>query len=325
MFNFESFRFWLNVFAGNWIIYICLGMYNDVYDSIKKHKINSLFFMLVAIYSMFLFKLGPREMDIPGLLALRHNEMAGIVCDFRAERKSTDGRVNMLGGTVDIKDSGTGKVYHFRDVRVPSGLCMDDTVKMLYLKHYRMGAVVEINGEPIKYHVDNNKVFGAVLILLLLLSVPVYYFWVFKVKPFFHWGKDYGIYIYRDLYIMAMKVLYTIIILGDAVLMTAVLGYYKTSWDILWGIVLLAGYLGVFGVSCLRQKRFIIMDEKFYYYGFKKCHEGRLDEIDQVKRADNGIVIYAGEMEMTIFGDSENDFGQLLKRLPVKVQEGDGR
>lgn len=57
MFNFESFRFWLNVFAGNWIIYICLGMYNDVYDSIKKHKINSLFFMLVAIYSMFLFKL----------------------------------------------------------------------------------------------------------------------------------------------------------------------------------------------------------------------------------------------------------------------------
>ena len=121
-----------------------------------------------------------------------------------------------------------------------------------------------------------------------------------------------------------MKVLYLIIMLGAAVLLTAVLGYYKTSWDIFWGVVLLAGYLGVLGVSYLHQKRFVIMDGKFYYYGFEKWYEGKLEEIEWVEKVDNGIVIHAGEREMGILSSSEKYLEPLMKRLPVKIWEKSG-
>ena len=266
MFNVESLRFWINVAMGNLGIYTLLLIYNTTFDSIKKNRINNAFFALVAICAIFFYGIVPREMDIPGLMALRHNEMEGVVCDFSAEQEATNGRMNWFGGTIDVIDDDTGKIFHFRDVRVPSKLCIDDRVSMLYLKHYRMGAVVEINGEEVRYRIDNNKPFGVFLILSLLVSVPFYYLWMIKIKPFFHYKKDYAVYIHRELYIRGMKVLYLIIMLGAAVLLTAVLGYYKTSWDILWGVVLLAGYLGVLGVSYLHQKRFVIMDGQFYYY-----------------------------------------------------------
>lgn len=86
--------------------------------------------------------------------------------------------------------------------------------------------------------------------------------------------------------------------------------------------MLLAGYLGMYGVSYLQQKRFVIMDSKFYYCGFKKWYLGNMEEIERVEKVDNGIVIHAGEKEMGILWCSENYLDPLLKRLPVKIQEG---
>lgn len=111
-------------------------------------------------------------------------------------------------------------------------------VKVVYLKHYKMGACVEINGKSYKYYVDNNKPVGIIMIVLLLVSVPLYYFWVLKIKPFFDFNKEYSVYAYHDILMKAMKVLYLFRIQAAMVLIIAVLGRYKTSWDWYWGLLL---------------------------------------------------------------------------------------
>lgn len=325
MFNYESFRFMFVVFLGNWLIFVTVfHMWDMTLGPVRKERINGPFFTIVFIIYIFVFRLDLRELDFPGFLVPVHGEMEGTVCDFWAEREDGQGKADMTGGTVDIIDDETGNIVHFRDVRVPSELSIDDKVRMLYLKNYRMGAVVEINGKKTWYHIDNDKPLGVVMILFALVSVPFYYLWRMRIKPFFHYQRDYTVYAYRDLYIRSMKVLYFIMLLWSAVLLTAVLGYYGTSWDALWGMVLAAGYLGMFGVSYMQQKRFVILDGKFYYCGIKKWYEGDLTEIGRVEKTDKGIVIYAGEKEMEILCSSEKYLEPLLKRLPVRIQEGSG-
>lgn len=76
------------------------------------------------------------------------------------------------------------------------------------------------------------------MLVLLLVSVPLYYFGVLKIKPFFDFNKEYSVYAYHDILMKAMKVLYLFRIQVAMVLIIAVLGRYKTSWDWYWGLLL---------------------------------------------------------------------------------------
>ena len=263
-----------------------------------------------------MFRTFSREMDIPGILSIQHEEMDGIVCDYQKERESTVGHEDLSGGTMDVEDCETGKVYRFRDVDVPSDLDIGDSVKMLYLKHYKMGVCVEINGKTYQYYTYNNKSVGIIIIVLLLTGVPFYYFWVLKVKPFFDYKKDYSIYVYHDLFIKAMKILYFFMLQTATVLIIAVSGNYKTSWDWYWGLLLLVDYVGIIYLSFLRQKQFVIIKDKFYYCDFKKRVEGRLNEIERREEADIGIIMYTKEEKMKVLCTSRRYSDSLLEKLP---------
>ncbi|MBD5097153.1 MAG: hypothetical protein HDT40_09210 [Lachnospiraceae bacterium] len=315
----QSYRFWIMIVGGNLAIYMLLLAYNMAFGTIrnKKLKVDAVILTFFAIIAIFAFRIFPREMDIPGILSMRNKEMEGIVCDYKEERKSTVGHADLIGGTIDVKDSETGKVYRFRDVSVPSDLSIGDSVKMLYLKHYKMGVCVEINGKSYKYYIDNNKPVGIIIIVLLLISVPLYYLWVFKIKTFFEFNKDCAIYTYHNIFIKAMKVLYLFMIQLVAVLIIAVLGHYKTSWDWYWGLLLFVNYVGIFCLSFLRQKQFVIMKNKFYYCDFKKRVEGSLSEIERAEKSDTGMIIYTKEDKMEIFCTLERYKDSLLEKLPI--------
>lgn len=320
----ESARFWICIVGGNLAgIYILLSAYNMAFGTIrnKKLKVDAIFVTFFAIIAIFVFRIFPREMDIPGILSMRNKEMEGTVCNYKEERKSTVGYADLTGGTIDVKDSENGKVYRFRDVSVPSDLDIGDSVKMLYLKHYKMGVCVEINGKSYKYYVDNNRPIGIIIIVLLLVSVPFYYLWFFKIKPFFDFNKDYSIYAYHDIFIKAMKVLYFFMIQAAVVLIIAVLGYYKTSWDWYWGLLLFVNYVGIFCLSFLRQKQFVIMKNKFYYCDFKKRVEGSLSEIERAEKSDTGMIIYTKEEKMEIFCTLERYKDSMLDKLPLEKGE----
>lgn len=320
----ESFRFWISIAGGNLVgIYMLLLTYNMAFGTIrnKKLKVDAVFLTFFAIIAIFVFRIFPREMDIPSILSMRNKEMEGTVCDYKQKRKSTVGHANLTGGTIDVKDSKTGKVYKFRDVSVPSDLYIGDSVKMLYLKYYKMGVCIEINGEKYKYYVDNNKSVGIIIIVMLLVSVPFYYLWVFKIKPFFDFNKDYSIYVYYDIFIKAMKVLYLFMIQAAVVLIIAVLGHYRTIWDWYWGVLLFVNYVGIFCLSFLRQKQFVIMKNKFYYCDFKKRVEGSLNELERAEKLETGMIIYAKEEKMEIFCTLERYMNSLLEKLSLRREE----
>lgn len=313
-----SFRFWLNIIGGNMLLYLLLGCYNMAFGAVrdKKLKVDAIFLTFFAIIGIFVFRTFSREMDIPGILSIQHEEMDGIVCDYQKERESTVGHEDLSGGTMDVEDCETGKVYRFRDVDVPSDLDIGDSVKMLYLKHYKMGVCVEINGKTYQYYTYNNKSVGIIIIVLLLTGVPFYYFWVLKVKPFFDYKKDYSIYVYHDLFIKAMKILYFFMLQTATILIIAVSGNYKTSWDWYWGFLLLVDYVGIIYLSFLRQKQFVIIKDNFYYCDFKKRVEGRLNEIERREEADIGIIMYTKEEKMKVLCTSRRYSDSLLEKLP---------
>lgn|GEM_PF-5969703 len=134
-----SFRFWINIIIGHLPIYLLLRCYSMAFGAVrnKKLKVDAIFLTFFVIIAIFVFRLFPREMDIPGILSMQYKEIEGTVCDYKKERESTVGHADLTGGTIDVKDSETGKVFRFRDVNVPSNLHTGDSVKMLYLKHYK--------------------------------------------------------------------------------------------------------------------------------------------------------------------------------------------
>jgi len=127
--------------------------------------------------------------------------------------------------------------------------------------------------------------------------------------------KDYSVYVYHDLFIRAMKMMYLFMLQTAAVLIIAIFGNYRTSWDWYWGLLLLVDYVGIFCLSFLRQKQLVIIKDKFYYCDFRKRVQGDLSEIERIEKADTGVIIYTKEEKVEIFCTSERYRSVLLEKL----------
>lgn len=305
--------FWLSIIVEIMLICILLGCCYMTYGTLnnKKEKLEVVFFTFVLVGSTLLFRTHLEKMDIPGIFSMRYEEMRGIIYDYKIKQ----GRESR--NTVDVRDNRTRKITRFSYVDIPSDLHIGDSVRIYYLKHNKMGAIAEINGRKVKYYVYRSGVrpIGITLIILFLLSIPIYYFWVYKVKPVTEYKITYTAYAYHDLYIKAMKIVYFFMIQTAAVLIIAVKGDYKTSWDWYWGLLLIADYTGVFGLSFLRWKQFVIVKDKFYYSSFKKRVEGDLSEIESVEETDTGVIIRTKEAEMEVLCTSKHYREALINKL----------
>lgn len=306
-----SFIFWYNTIIGN--ISICLLLYfcNRAFGTIRDRKkiVEVVFFAVLSIvFGIFVDRIGPREMSIPRILSMRYEEMEGTVQGYREGD-------SLIGDTVDVIDRETGKTYRFWNMSMPSGVSIGDSVKMSYLKYYRTGVCVEVNGKTIQYDMTDNHLAGIIIIIALLAAVPVYYFWNFRSGSFFRFTRDYSIHTYHDVYVKAGKILYLFMVQSAAVLFIALLGYYKGSWDWYWGFLLLADYIGIFCLSFLHQKEFVIVKDTFYYCACKKRAEGKLEEIEGVEKTEKGVIILANGKEMEIFCTSDRCRDALMEKL----------
>lgn len=308
-----SSMFLLSLVVGNASICAVLQLYNEGFGTIrnKKRKLDAIICTFFIIGFMLYSKGFSGEMDMPGILSMRHEEMRGIVIDYKIELGK--------GGknTVDVEDDKTGKVFRFSYVEIPTKLQIGDSVKMCYLKHNRTGAIVEINGEKMEYYVYHFGEYsvGIALIVILLLSMPFYYLWIYKLRSVIGYKLIFKVYTYHDIYIKAIKILYLFMIQTAVVLIIAVRGDYKTSWDWYWGLLLIVDYAGVLGLSFLRQKQFIIVKDKFYYCNFKKRVEGDLSEIENVEKTGGGVIIRTKKEEMEVFCTSKRHREALLNKL----------
>lgn len=317
MFNEVSYRMILMcIVMSNVVIWKVLQMCNEAYGVIqnKKSRIDVVFFTFVIMAFSFYFRVFQGEMDIPAVFSMKYETIEGTVCKYKIEPGEGVGREDK----VDVKDNKTGKIMRFYYVDIPSELQTGDAVKMHYFKNNRMGAFGEINGKEIKYrlyHTELRYPVGGILAVLLLSSMPFYYFWIYKVEPVINYKLTYTAYAYHDIYIKAMIILYLFMFQTAMVLIIAVEGNYNTSWDWYWGLLLLADYAGAFCLSFLRQKQFIILEDKFYYCSFRKRLEGELGEIESAEKTDKGVLIRTKEAEMEVLCTSKRYRDALLGKL----------
>ncbi|MCI5585586.1 MAG: hypothetical protein MR383_08605 [Lachnospiraceae bacterium] len=323
MFDHTSLRFLINLILGNIVFFLWLAALNESFGTVRpKYVINpekkgktllahsSLLIMTGALLiSVFwLFRTFQREMDLPGILSSNYVSVEGTV------EKYIHDSGGLVGGRLSI-EGVDGKSYRFIDIDIPSYLEKRDWVKVDYRKYSRVGAIVEINGAEHGKLTDYYFELTLFFIVFLLLAMPFYSFHIFKWKPLFNWKEDYSIFVYQDLFTQAICVVQIIMLQGAAVLGIALLGKYSRFLDWYWGGLICANYLGLLLLSLFRQKRFVLIKDKFYYCNFIRRMEGSLGEIEHVKRVDKGILIHVRGEELEILCTKEKYVDTLMKKL----------
>lgn len=323
MFDHTSLRFLISLILGNMLFFLWLATLDESFGTVrpdyvinpkKKGKIllahSSVFIMSVAflISSFWLFRTFQREMDLPGIISSDYTSVEGIV-----EKYTHDGG-GLIGGRLSIEGID-GKSYRFIDIDIPLFLEKGDWVKVDYWKYSRVGAIVEINGAECGKL--SNHYFGWTIffIVFLLLAMPLYYFWIFKCKPFFNWKEDNSIFVYQDLFIKTIFVAQIIMLQGVVVLVISMLGKHSRFLNWYWGLLMCVNYLVLLLLSLLRQKRFVLIKDKFYYCSFMRRMEGSLGEIEQVQRVHKGMRIHVRGGELEIMCTKEKYVDTLEKKL----------
>lgn len=316
MFNHESFRFWLNVFMGNLGIMCFFISYKDAFGTIRneKVKVEVFFFAFATILMVLSSRLFSRAMDVPSIFSLNHKQMEGIVCDFDTYEAV---RMDITGKTLSVVDENSGKTIKFKQVDIPLFLEKGDLVKVRYLKYSKVAAIEDIYGRRITNHIDACHPLGIFICIYLIVSMPFYYIRKMKWDTVLNYKQDCSIHVYHNTFIYSMFGVFFVRILTTFILIFAMLGYYKTSWDWCWGILILLNYLGVFLLCFISQKKFIIMKNKFYYCSITKRIEGNLEEIEEIKVTNEGIKICAKGEEMKMFCTSKKYVDSFIKKVHV--------
>lgn len=319
MFNYESFRFWLNVFMGNLGIMCFFISYKDAFGTIRneKAKVEVFFFAFAAILMALSSRLFSRAMDVPSIFSRNHKQMEGIVCDFDTYEAV---RMDITGKTLSVVDENSGKTIKFKQVYIPLSLDKGDLVKVRYLKYSKVAAIEEIYGRRITNRIDACRSLGIFICIYLIISMPFYYIRKVKWDTVLNYKQDCYVYVYHNTFIYSMLGVFLVRIQTTFILIIAMLGYYKTSWDWCWGILILLNYLGVFLLRFISEKKFIIMKDKFYYCSITKRMEGSLEEIEEIKVTDEGIKIYAKGEEMKMFCTSKKYVDSFIKKIYVCME-----
>lgn len=306
----ESFRFWMNVFAGNLVIGLLLYSYKQLLEFGKKYIIDVVVTFVFVFVSVICYDLFQREMDTPSVLAMNYQKTEGTVIqydDYAGDR--------FVGSSLSIEEKRSGDKIDFIQTYIPSSLEIGDSVKVSYLKYSKVAIIDEINNKKINYHIDNNHTFGIIIIIYLILSMPCYYLRNFKWNSILDYKEDYSVYVYHDKFIYVILGVFFIKLQTSVVLIMAILGNYKSSWDWYWGTLIVLNYLSTFLLCFMKQKKFILIKDKFFYRGMNKRIEGELADIELVKETNGGVRISAKEGEMEIFCTAKKKIDVLLKKL----------
>lgn len=310
MFNYESYRFWIYILYGNLPIKLVQKGYkrDRGMEKNSQTKFEVPFFTIVAIIMVIGLGVIPRQMDTPNIFSRIHHEFEGVVVEYRK-----DGGL-FEDPTLKIKNVESEEIINFTQVKLPDNLELGDSVKVIYLKYSKVAAITEYNGSKTRCHLDDITIWGSLIILYLVLAVPVYYLRKIKLEPFFNYQQDYYIHICHDKYVYAMLATAFVKVQMALVILVAMMGHYKVSCDWYWGLLLILNYLGDFILTYLEAKKFIIVNDKFYYFDSKKRIEGNLADLKFVECGD-GFIKMLAEEELTIFCKSKKYVDLLMKKM----------
>ena len=105
-----------------------------------------------------------------------------------------------------------------------------------------------------------------------------------------------------------------------AVLFIAKMGIYGIILEAYWCLLMGGNYIGIICLSTLRNKKFILEGDKYYYRNLK----GKIEEIEFVERRKEGVVIRAKGEEMKIRCTKEEYVEDLMKKIGKEEKGNDG-
>ena len=262
----------------------------------------------------------PKMLDLPGVMAGEHRSMEGIVTDCIYGRE--EGGI-AITGELSAKDS-SGKLYEFTIIHVPRYLEIGDRVKVDYRKYGKSGVIREINGTAFEEFGKRQLGLFRILTRYLLFSMPVYSFYTLKWRYKRDRKKNYSLCVYHDDFVRSIRAVGILRLQSAAVLFIAKMGIYGIILEAYWCLLMGGNYIGIICLSTLRNKKFILEGDKFYYRNFKQEIEGKIEEIEFVERRKEGVVIRAKGEEMKIRCTKEEYVEDLMKKIGKEEKGNDG-
>ena len=262
----------------------------------------------------------PKLMDIPGIMAGEYRSMEGTVKECFYDYG--EGGPN-IAGALNVEDV-SGKIYQFSNIHVPRFLEIGDRVKVDYRKYGKSGVIREINKK--EFEAFGGRPLGLFMFIMVypLLSMPLYFIYTFKWRPYLDRKKNYSICVYHDDLVRNIGRVGIIRLQSIVAMFIAMMGFSGIVMDIYWGLLVSGNYIGIVCLSFLRHKRFVLIKDKFYYRNFRQEIEGSIEEIESVERKKGGVVIGTKEEEMEIRCTKEKYVEELMKKIGKKEEKNDG-
>lgn len=135
-------------------------------------------------------------------------------------------------------------------------------------------------------------------ITILCMVIPhafmrVYRFFAFNLRMYRNKNNmRVSFYVYHTVFFLICLSLQRVWIISTIFFITTLGGSYKTSWEGIFGVLLVIYYIGGICMAVLRQKTFEMADGHFKYYGLRKIREGALEDIEAVEKTNKGIVLH---------------------------------
>lgn len=135
-------------------------------------------------------------------------------------------------------------------------------------------------------------------ITILCMVIPHAFMWAYRFFAFnlrmYHNKNNVrsSFYVYHTVFFLFCLSLQRVWIISTIFFITTLGGSYKTSWEGIFGVLLMLYYIGGICMAVLRQKTFEVKDGRFQYNGFRKNCEGALEDIEAVEKTGKGLILH---------------------------------
>lgn len=144
-------------------------------------------------------------------------------------------------------------------------------------------------------------VIGSICTVMPYAVMRAYRFLAFDLQQYYNKNKDKSIfYVYHTFFVLFHLGLWCVWMVSALFFASAVGEHFKSSWEGIFGALLVIYYMGGICMAVLRQKTFEVEKGHFKYNGLRKICEGTLEDIESVEKTGKGIILHVKGEKLVI-------------------------
>ena len=142
---------------------------------------------------------------------------------------------------------------------------------------------------------------GFVCAVAFMVFLPCYQFFLFKFKIYWKRENRYSTYVYHDRFSLFLFVLWCMNTYGAQMLTVAINDKAKWNMENALGVLLIVDYIGAAILAILQGQVFVMTNQGYCYYSFKKKRQGSLKDMESAELKDKAVILRMKGEELPVW------------------------